>query len=145
MALQKPTKPPTLFTSDRYALAQVALYIFALVLGVSAAFQLVAAFATPASQIPAGMHRIPAYAIPATQNGFWSVGFAYLSYQLQVAPGDAVWRLCVGIMSLQICVLVLQLFTKIDLMPIVLLALAIFGLGSLFVGKDPSRVRPEEP
>ncbi len=134
-------RPPSVLTSDRYALAQVALYIFALALGVTAAFQLVAAFATPASQIPTGGNRLLLYAVPAIQNVFWTTGTVYLSHKLQSDANEIVWRLCVGVMLLQIIVSALQLLAQVNLLALVAFALAIFGLGSLLVGKESSVLR----
>lgn len=136
----KPIRPPSVLTSDRYALAQVALYIFALALGVTAAFQMIAAFATTASQIPEGGNRLLVYAAPAVQNSFWSTGMVYLSNKLQSDPSDLVWRLCVGIMLMQILVTALQLLAQVNLLPLMALALAIFGLGSLLVGREISPI-----
>ncbi|WP_432262010.1 hypothetical protein [Cupriavidus sp. TMH.W2] len=136
----KPIRPPSVLTSDRYALAQVALYILSLALGVTAAFQMVAAFATPAAQIPAGGSRLLLYAIPATQNFFWTVGMVYLSHKLQNDPSELAWRLCVGIMLMQIIVTALQLLAQVNLLSLMAFALAIFGLGSLLVGRESSLV-----
>lgn len=133
--------PPSVLTADRYALAQVALYIFALASGVTAGFQLVAALATPAAQIPAGGSRLLMYAIPAIQNAFWTAGIVYLSYKLQSDINEIVWRLCVGVMLLQIIASALQLLAQVNLLPLIAFALAIFGLGSLLVGKESSVLR----
>lgn len=132
----KSIKPPSVLTSDRYALAQVTLYIFALVLGVSAVFQMSAAFAASDAQIPAGGSRLLLYATPAAQNAFWCTGMVYLSHKLPDDESGIVWKLCVGIMLMQIMVTVLQLSAQPNMLPLMALALAIFGLGSLLVGKD---------
>jgi len=42
------------FSADRYAIAQVALYIFSVTFGVVSAFQLATAFGAPESSIPKG-------------------------------------------------------------------------------------------
>ncbi|TDF65193.1 hypothetical protein [Cupriavidus sp. L7L] len=131
-------RPPSALTSDRYALSQVALYIFALVLGVTAAFQMVAALSTPATQIPFGENRLLLYASPAIQNFFWSCGMIYLSHKLQNDPSELAWKLCIGIMLMQILVTILQMIASANALSLMALALAIFGLGSLLVGKDSS-------
>ncbi|MDT4876661.1 hypothetical protein CMPELA_20210 [Cupriavidus necator] len=67
----------------------------------------------------------------------------YLSHKLQNDPSDLAWRLCVGIMLMQIIVTALQLLTQVNLLSLMGFALAIFGLGSLLVGRESSPVHGE--
>ncbi|CAG9167027.1 hypothetical protein [Cupriavidus pampae] len=129
-------KTPSVLTNDRYALAQVALYIFALVLGVTSGFQAVGAFSASGVKIPEGGNRILLFAVPAVQNAFWTIGLMYLSSKLSSDNTGVAWRICVGVMILQIIVGLLVLIARVDLISIVTLALAAFGLGSLWVGRE---------
>lgn len=131
----RPIKAPSVFTSDRYAVAQVALYIFALATGVTAVFQVIGAFEASV-QVPAGGHRLLIFGVPAIQNICWTIGIVYLLHKLEADPSGVVWYLCVGIMSMQIGVAIIQLLAQINLISVMALALAILGLGSLLVGRD---------
>ena len=134
--LGKLLRAPSVLTSDRYALAQVALYIFALSLGVIGALQIVAAFVTPASQIPVGGHRLALYAAPAMQNFFMATGMVFLSLKLHDDQASLAWGFSVGVMLLQIVMTILGLCVQGNLISVMALALAIFGLGSLFAGRE---------
>lgn len=60
----------------------------------------------------------------------------YLSSKLSSDNTGVAWRICVGVMILQIIVGLLVLIARVDLISIVTLALAAFGLGSLWVGRE---------
>jgi len=129
-------KVPSVLTNDRYVLAQVALYIFSLVLGVTAVFQFASVFAAPDSSIPAGGNRLLMFAVPAVQNTFWTVGLAYFSSKLSDDDTGSIWCVCAGVMVMQIIIGLIVLTAQFNLIPVMTVALAVFGLGSLLVGKE---------
>jgi len=133
-------RTPSVFSADRYAIAQVALYIFAVTFGVVSAFQLATAFGAPENSIPKGGSRLVIYVVPAIHNLFQSVAMVYLSIKLQTDRTDVVWKICAGVMVLEILVTICQVLAQPNLMPILILTVAAFGLGSLLVGREGNEV-----
>jgi len=64
----------------------------------------------------------------------------YLSIKLQTDRTDVVWKICAGVMVLEILVTICQVLAQPNLMPILILTVAAFGLGSLLVGREGNEV-----